>query len=117
MNDDLDMGDLDISDILLVIARNVSESLEAVGINLKPGCFTDLFNEIAAFLQTPVDIGVEAGWSIGIAKITAKTKESPKVRSQSPYIAYAFNTWSAVRTSSRKIWEIILSFFLKTASS
>lgn len=80
--DDLDMADLDISDILLVIARNVSESLEAVDINLKPGYFADLFTEISAFLQTPVDIGVEAGWSVGVAKITAKTKESPRARSQ-----------------------------------
>lgn len=80
--EDLDMADLDISDILLVIARNISESLEAVDIKLKPGYFADLFAEAAAFLQTPVDIGVEAGLSIGIAKITAKTKESPKARSQ-----------------------------------
>lgn len=80
--EDLDLDDLDISDILLVIAGNISESLEAVGIRLKPGYFADLFAEIGAFLQTPVDIGVEAGWSVGVAKITAKTKESPKVRSQ-----------------------------------
>lgn len=78
--EDLDMADVDISDILLVIARQVSESIEAVGIKLKPGYFANLFAEIAEFLQTPVS--VELGLSVGFAKITAKTKESPKVRSQ-----------------------------------
>jgi len=77
---DLDMADVDITDILLSIARQVSESLEAVKIKLRPGYFTKLFSEIADFLQTPMDLNVEAELSVGIAKITAKTKESPKLR-------------------------------------
>jgi hypothetical protein len=76
---DLDLDDLDVSDILLVIARNISESLEAVGIKLKPGYFTDLFAEIGAFLQTPVDIGVEAGWSVVLLKLLLKLKKVPKL--------------------------------------
>lgn len=79
---DLDMGDVDISDILLSIARQVSESLEATQIRLKPGYFTNLFTEIAEFLQTPIEVSAEAELSLGIAKITAKTKDSPKLRSQ-----------------------------------
>lgn len=79
---DLDMGDVDISDILLSIARQVSESIEAAQIKLKPGYFSNLFTEISEFLQTSLDLSAEAELSVGIAKITAKTKDSPKLRSQ-----------------------------------
>ncbi|MDZ8236868.1 MAG: AAA family ATPase [Nostoc sp. ChiQUE01a] len=78
----LDMADIDVTDILLAIAREVSQSLEAIKINLKPGYFKNLFHEISKFLQTPLDIGVEAELSVGIAKITAKTKDSPELRGQ-----------------------------------
>jgi hypothetical protein len=76
----LEMADLDVTDILLAIAGQVSESLEAMQIRLKPKYFAKLFTEIVDFLQTPVDLGVEAELSVGIAKITAKTKESPQLR-------------------------------------
>jgi len=79
---DLDMGDVDISDILLSIARQVSESLEGAGIKLRAGYFQNLFTEVAEFLQTPIQLSAEAELSVGIAKITAKTKDSPKLRSQ-----------------------------------
>ncbi|MDZ8185510.1 MAG: AAA family ATPase [Nostoc sp. ChiSLP02] len=78
----LDMADIDVTDILLAVAREVSQSLEAIKINLKPGYFKNLFHEVSEFLQTPLDIGVEAELSVGIAKITAKTKDSPKLRGQ-----------------------------------
>ncbi|WP_427158567.1 P-loop NTPase fold protein [Aliinostoc sp. HNIBRCY26] len=78
----LDTADVDVTDILLAIAREVGQSLEAVKINLKPGYFQNLFREVAEFLQTPLDIGVEAELSVGIGKITAKTKDSPNLRSQ-----------------------------------
>ncbi|MEQ8962716.1 MAG: ATP-binding protein [Coleofasciculus sp. C2-GNP5-27] len=77
---DLDMADVDITDILLSVAGRVSESLEAIKIKLKPGYFANLFSEIADFLQTPIELNAEAELSIGIGKITAKTKESPKLR-------------------------------------
>lgn len=79
---DLDMADVDISDILLAIAKAVSESLEASGIRLHGRYFSNLFNDIKEFLQTPIEIEGEAELSIGIGKITAKTKDSPKVRDQ-----------------------------------
>jgi len=79
---DLDLGDVDISDILLAIARRVSQSLESVQIKLKPGYFTNLFAEIKDFLQTPVDLTLGAELSFGIGKLTAQTKDSPKLRSQ-----------------------------------
>lgn len=81
---DLDMADVDVTDILLAITRSVSENLEASGIRLRPKYFTTLFNEIADFLQTPIELSAEAELSLPlkIGKITAKTKDSPKLRSQ-----------------------------------
>lgn len=79
---DLDLADVDISDILLAIARQVSTSLEAIQIKLKPGYFANLFTEVKDFLQTPVDLTLGAELSLGIAKITAQTKDSPKLRGQ-----------------------------------
>ncbi len=79
---DLDMVDVSISDILLAIARSVSESLEGEGIKPKPGYFANLFADIKDFLQTPIDLSGEAELSVGIARITARTQESPKLREQ-----------------------------------
>ena len=79
---DLDMADVDVTDILLSIAKAVSESLEAIGIHLKPRYFAKLFTDIKDFLQTPIELSTEAELSVGIAKITAKTKDSPQVRDQ-----------------------------------
>ena len=79
---DLDMADVDVSDILLAITRQVSASLEKVNIRLKPSYFVNLFNEIADFLQTPIQPEFEFSLPLGIGKVTAKTKDSPKLRSQ-----------------------------------
>lgn len=79
---DLDIGDVDISDILLTIARQVSASLEAAQIPTQPGYFANLFNEISSFLKTPFDLGFEAEVSVGIGRLTAKTKDSPELRSK-----------------------------------
>lgn len=79
---DLDMGDVDISDILLSIARQVSETMESAKIKLRPTYFANLFSEVAEFLQTPIDLSAEAELSVGIARVTARTKDSPKLRSQ-----------------------------------
>jgi len=76
----LEMADIDVTDILLAIAGQVSENLEAMKMSLKPAYFTKLFHEVTDFLQTPINVGVEAELSVGIAKITAKTKESPQLR-------------------------------------
>lgn len=76
----LEMADIDVTDILLAIAGQVSENLEAMKMSVKPAYFTKLFHEVTDFLQTPINVGVEAELSVGIAKITAKTKESPQLR-------------------------------------
>jgi hypothetical protein len=80
-SEDLDMSDVDVTDILLAIAHQVSEKLEANQIRIKPNYFVNLFAEVGEILQTPIDItGME--FSVGISKVTAKTKDSPKLRSQ-----------------------------------
>ncbi|HIK28154.1 MAG: KAP family NTPase [Oscillatoriaceae bacterium SKW80] len=96
---DLDMADVDITDILLAIARQVSESLEKIKVYTQPRGFSALLKGAAEILQSPIQLEGEAGipglGSItvgegelgisltgGIGKITAKTKDSPKLRSQ-----------------------------------
>ncbi|OBQ40684.1 MAG: KAP family P-loop domain-containing protein [Anabaena sp. CRKS33] len=76
----LEMVDIDITDILLAIAGLVSKSIEAMKLRVQPTYFTKLFSEVVDFLQTPIELGVEAELSVGIGKITTKTKESPHLR-------------------------------------
>ena len=100
-SEDLDMADVDISDILLAIARQVSESLQKIDITLQPKGFKALLQGAAQILQTPIELTGEAGipgvgtisastedaaigFSLpgGIGKITAKAKDSPGERSR-----------------------------------
>jgi energy-coupling factor transporter ATP-binding protein EcfA2 len=72
----------DLSDILLAIARRVSESLQEQQINVEVSYFRRLFAEIADLLQMPLDLSFKTEVSVGIAKITAQAKESPQLRNQ-----------------------------------
>jgi len=80
-NDNLDMADVDVTDVLLAIAQRVSERLEVDNIRLKPSYFVNLFAEVGEILQTPLDIA-NVDFSIGIAKITARTRDSQRLRDQ-----------------------------------
>lgn len=91
------MADVDVTDILLAIARKVSESLEQAKISLQPRGFKALLQGAAKVLQTEIDVTAEASMpgvgsikantegelsiGFGIGKITAKTKNSPELRS------------------------------------
>lgn len=77
---DLDLVDVRISDILLAIAGRISESLEEIGIQLKPGFFEKLFTDTVNLLNTPIELSGEL--SVKIVKISAKTKENPQERNQ-----------------------------------
>ncbi|MBO1350808.1 MAG: AAA family ATPase [Hormoscilla sp. GUM202] len=79
---ELDIGDVDISDILLAIAHQIGESLSAAKVSLPGQYFTNLLKECADFLQAPVELGVEVDIPIGLGKLKAQTKDSPKLRSQ-----------------------------------
>lgn len=77
---DMDLGNIDVSDILLAIARRVSASLETVGIRLRPRYFQSLFQEVSDFLSTPIDLALEAELSLGIGKLTTQSRDNPRVR-------------------------------------
>jgi hypothetical protein len=55
-SEDLDMGDVDITDILFAIIQKISESLSAVGIRLQPSYFEKLFDDIKKLLKTEFGI-------------------------------------------------------------
>ncbi len=78
---DLEMADVDISDILLMIAHQVTESLEAEGIRLRPTKLEAMFRSLLETLRSPMDIS-DVSFSVGVAAITARAKESPEMRSQ-----------------------------------
>lgn len=78
---DLEMADVDISDILLMIAHQVTESMEAIGIRLRPTYLEKMFRNLLETLRSPVEIS-DVSFSVGIAAITARAKESPEMRSQ-----------------------------------
>lgn len=82
--EDLDLADVDVSDIMLAIIRQITESLEKIGIRLRPGYFEQLFQDIAGFLNSPIELSgqIEIGLPLKIGSITAKTKDSPNLRSQ-----------------------------------
>lgn len=93
---DLDMADVDITDILLAIARQVSESIEKLQIKLQPRGFKALLKGVYEVLNTQIDLSAEANvpgigtiagntegefsLALGIGKITAKTKAAPNLR-------------------------------------
>ena len=95
---DLEMGDVDVGDILLAIARRVSASLDSIQIN-KPKGFKALLEGAAKLLQTEIHLtGAKIGvpgigqikvdsegsvsLALGIGEITAKAKDSPDFRSR-----------------------------------
>ncbi|NEP36106.1 MULTISPECIES: ATP-binding protein [unclassified Moorena] len=95
---DLEMNDVDVGDILLVIARQVSESLEASQVNLQLKGFKAFLQDITNLLDSDVTgvevkipkvggIGVkekqgEYSLSVGIGKITTRAKNSPTLRNR-----------------------------------
>ncbi|MEP6489349.1 ATP-binding protein [Microcoleus vaginatus GB2-A3] len=96
---DLDEMDIDLTDIMLAIARRVTQSLEEGDISLQPQRFKEFLKNSWNFLQTPVtleaegelfgskykgntDGNLEVSLPLGIAKITAKTKSNPDLRSK-----------------------------------
>ncbi|MGB7443646.1 MAG: ATP-binding protein [Coleofasciculaceae cyanobacterium] len=77
----LDMVDLDITDILLAITQQVSQSLEETGIWIRPSYFINLLSELQQIY--PLKIGYsEVSLPVAIAQITNQTKRSTKLRSQ-----------------------------------
>ncbi|MBL1203525.1 MAG: ATP-binding protein [Nostoc sp. GBBB01] len=81
--DDLDVEDVDITDILLAIAHQVTESLVKEKINLPTRGLKAFLKEVWEFLNTPIEITeIETSLPNGIAKITATIKDSQHLRSR-----------------------------------
>lgn len=80
----LDMADVDVTDILLAIAREVNQSLENIGIKLKTRYFQNMLHEMRKYLQQmPIEFALEPEFSLlGIAKITARSKDSHQIRNK-----------------------------------
>jgi hypothetical protein len=93
---DLDMSDVEISDILLAIARQVSKSLEESNINVQPTGFRRLLQGAARIFNAEVkgikvkvaevgDLGVGSQGAFSLAfsigEITAKAQDSQDIRS------------------------------------
>lgn len=85
--DDLDMADVDISDILLVIARQVSLSLEAVAVRVQPQRFQQLLQGALRLLGREFPDSVIGPESPGvtlsarISRLTQLAKQDKEVRS------------------------------------
>jgi nucleoside-triphosphatase THEP1 len=94
-SEDLEMTDVDIADVLLAIARRVSQSLDQFKVEensrfqeLLQGAWRVLNSEVtSAKLKVPVvgNVGVTAdkdkvSLAIGIGEITTKTKSDPSLR-------------------------------------
>ncbi|MFN6528665.1 P-loop NTPase fold protein [Nostoc sp. ChiSLP03a] len=94
-SDDLEMTDVDIADVLLAIARRVSQSLDKITLEspnkfneLLQGAWKVLNSEVTAGkIKLPVvgDVGLSAdkdkfSLSVGIGEITAKMKNDPMLR-------------------------------------
>ncbi len=81
--EDLDYDDVDVSDILLAIAHQVSASLQQSKIKLSTAGLQGFVNELWDVLQTPVEFSeAEVSLPVGLAKITAKAKASQPARSK-----------------------------------
>jgi hypothetical protein len=97
-SDDLEMGDVAVGDILFAIARQISQSLESVHVQLEARGFQAFLRSVNQFLMQEVkgvsftvpgfgevgfeDSGGQISLSMGIGKITAQAKNSPELRSR-----------------------------------
>ncbi|MFM6129267.1 MAG: ATP-binding protein [Sphaerospermopsis kisseleviana] len=93
---ELDIGDVDISDLLMVISRQVSLSLEEANINLDPSDYRKLLQDTYTLLNSRVTglklnipaigkVGIESkqdqySLSLAIAEITTRVKNSSTIR-------------------------------------
>ncbi|MGK7873798.1 MAG: ATP-binding protein [Xenococcaceae cyanobacterium] len=84
-SEDLEMGDVDIGDILLAIARQVSQSLESLKtIEIpEPKGFKNLLKGIAKLLYREIEISAEASIP-GIGKVSASNEEEFSIETTIP---------------------------------
>ncbi|HEY9735241.1 MAG TPA: ATP-binding protein [Trichocoleus sp.] len=78
---DLEMGNVEVTNVLMAITRRVSESLEQTGIRLRPTYFERLLEDLSQLFQTPVNL-TEVSFSVGMASVTAEARASTERLSQ-----------------------------------
>ncbi|WP_231662508.1 ATP-binding protein [Pseudanabaena sp. 'Roaring Creek'] len=84
----LELSDVDVSDVLLAIVGQISASLDKQEINIFPSYFKKLFDElkdikdIQSLLKNSVDLSKTFKLSEGIAALISQAKDSPSLRRQ-----------------------------------
>lgn len=84
----LELSDVDVSDVLLAIVGQISASLDKQEINIFPSYFKRLFDElkdikdIQSLLKNSVDLSKTFKLSEGIAALISQAKDSPSLRRQ-----------------------------------
>ncbi|MGK7898243.1 MAG: ATP-binding protein, partial [Xenococcus sp. (in: cyanobacteria)] len=84
-DEELNINNVELSDILLLIAHQITKNLESKhNIILEPPFFKQLLIDIKERLQSSLfdDINIEMGLPANLAKISAKIKTTPVARSQ-----------------------------------
>lgn len=81
-SEDLEMADVDLTDILLAIAHQVSENLKPQSIYTHSEYFQNLFTELAHIFPNCLEYIDSLDFDLVIGQITAQSKESPKLRNQ-----------------------------------
>lgn len=78
---DLEMGNVEVTNVLMAITRRVSASLEENGIRLQPNYFQRLLQDIANLFNTSLDL-TELSLATGMASVTLEARESNERLSQ-----------------------------------
>lgn len=77
--EDIDTNDVEFSDVLLAVIKQLARQLHEKGIALRAGWFGGFWEEIKSLLKAPVELD-KLELSAGFAKLTAVIKNSPDSR-------------------------------------
>lgn len=79
---DLEMGDVDVTDILMVIARRVSKCIKPIIEEPESKGLKTIIKKAAEVMKMEIDINYQASLSTLLGKFTVTAKGSPDFRSQ-----------------------------------
>jgi len=77
--EDIDTNGVEFSDILLAIIKQLARQLREKGIELRPGWFQSIWEEVGGILLSPVEFE-KVELPVAFAKLTAVIKNSPDSR-------------------------------------
>lgn len=81
-SEDLEMGDVDLTDILLAITHKVSEKLKKKSIYTKSVYFQNLFTDLLHILPNSLELVSGLEFDLLVGQITSHAKASPRLRTQ-----------------------------------